>query len=321
MPESAPRPPREVPSALDVLFPEWMRDPFNQLYEQGRNVVLGLIGGTQEDTVQQQLKDAAADIANTVVNETERTGQGGSPWRRMQEQGEFVVQGLNEGITDNASLTGPVVRMWLRSEVIAQARSILLVGEGRNGGLAGVASDAVDAFTAVFSAGVSADLANALDAFGRTVVTDIMTPIKDPRTGLSAQMRSVLDNLPRAPAPPPPPRQVQPPVDYNATGGDYMVGGYGGTDSRLVSFYATPGELVHVRPPDNTGQRAPVGHTFNITVNGGDPDEVRQAVAAGIRDGLGDEDAVPSQMLDAWRTAKGQGFARPTGVQTRGARG
>lgn len=39
-----------------------------------------------------------------------------------------------------------------------------------------------------------------------------------------------------------------------ATGGDFRVGGTGGTDSRLIQFWATPGESVHVRTPEQRAQ-------------------------------------------------------------------
>lgn len=40
-----------------------------------------------------------------------------------------------------------------------------------------------------------------------------------------------------------------------ATGGDFTVGGNGGTDSQLVQFRATPGEQVTVEPPTSGGGR------------------------------------------------------------------
>jgi hypothetical protein len=47
-----------------------------------------------------------------------------------------------------------------------------------------------------------------------------------------------------------------------ATGGSFKVGGVGGIDSQLVTFAATPGEMVDVRKPGATGASA------EITVNG-----------------------------------------------------
>ncbi len=47
-----------------------------------------------------------------------------------------------------------------------------------------------------------------------------------------------------------------------ATGGSFKVGGSGSTDSKLVQFMATPGEMVDVRRPGMTGQAS------EITVSG-----------------------------------------------------
>lgn len=51
-----------------------------------------------------------------------------------------------------------------------------------------------------------------------------------------------------------------------ATGGSFMVGGFGGTDTQPVRFLATPGERVTVETPEQ--QRRGGGATvINITVN------------------------------------------------------
>lgn len=52
-----------------------------------------------------------------------------------------------------------------------------------------------------------------------------------------------------------------------ATGGDFTVGGSGGTDSQLVQFMATPGEQVSVRRPDDVVADRIV---INFTVNTND---------------------------------------------------
>lgn len=56
-----------------------------------------------------------------------------------------------------------------------------------------------------------------------------------------------------------------------ATGGNFKVGGYGGIDSQLVAFRATPGEMVDIkRPGDRTEPRvseaaSPITITMNVT--------------------------------------------------------
>lgn len=53
-----------------------------------------------------------------------------------------------------------------------------------------------------------------------------------------------------------------------ASGGDRMVGGSGGTDSKLVMFRATPGESVHVRTPEQRrGGDAPAGRSGPSSIN------------------------------------------------------
>lgn len=50
-----------------------------------------------------------------------------------------------------------------------------------------------------------------------------------------------------------------------AQGGSFRVGGSGGTDSQLVAFRATPGEMVDIRRPGQGDPNAPVNITFNVT--------------------------------------------------------
>lgn len=65
-----------------------------------------------------------------------------------------------------------------------------------------------------------------------------------------------------------------------ATGGSFMVGGAGGTDSQTVAFRATPGERVTVQTP---GQQANGGGmVFNIDARGAE-NGVEQKIVAAIR--------------------------------------
>lgn len=52
-----------------------------------------------------------------------------------------------------------------------------------------------------------------------------------------------------------------------ATGGDFTVGGGGGTDSQVVAFRATPGEQVSVRTPGQQGAAAGGAQVFNFSYN------------------------------------------------------
>jgi antibiotic biosynthesis monooxygenase (ABM) superfamily enzyme len=47
-----------------------------------------------------------------------------------------------------------------------------------------------------------------------------------------------------------------------ASGGSFTVGGQGGTDSQMVSFMATPGEMVNVATPGQS-----TGNTIVININ------------------------------------------------------
>jgi TP901 family phage tail tape measure protein len=243
-----------------------------------------------------------------------------TPSRVFQEIGEGVIEGFGNAFSQDR-MTGATVRTWLRSEVLAQARDILLEGEGKSGGLSGVAQTALDGFVNVFAT-PPAQLEGNLRAFGQSIVDDIMDPIKDPRTGVVAQMRRVIDSIPTAK---PGAGTTLPTPDagarYAATGADFVVGGSGGTDSEHINLWATPGERVQVGAGGRSGRQVSVGN-INISVTSNNADEVREAIAQGIQQGLGDsEGEVPSQLLNAWRTAKAQGATRPIGTQSRGARG
>lgn len=263
-----------------------------------------------------------------VVQTAETVLGTGSPSRVFHDLGDEVLAGFQDAISSD-NMTGAVVRVWLRSDVIAQARSILIIGEGKSGGLPGVATDALNAFADVFGT-PPAQLAGNLHAFGVSIVDDIMEPIKDPHTGVVAQMRRVIDSIPHAPTRATPAGggggDTLPTPDagarYAATGADFVVGGSGGTDSEHVNLWATPGERVQVGA--GAGSRTGRQVNVSVTVNGGDSNEVQRAIAAGIKQGLADDgsgDEASNQLLNAWRTAKAQGANRPNGVQSRGARG
>lgn len=300
---------------------------------KGLAIVQGLIAGLSTSEAQGVVDTGAQGLSDRIVEAVAMSLGAHSPAAVMLPLGQSVVEGLNQGIIDNGSLTGPVVRMWLRSEVIAQAQSILLIGEGKSGGLPGVAKHSLDAFADVFKT-PPAGLSDSLDALGKSIVINLMAPIKDPRTGILAQVREVLDAIPKTPTP-----TRRAPADdageagggnnwggpnvMAATGADFLVGGSGGTDSEHLNLWATPGERVRVGAAGGNGSSSRTIHNnFNINVNGGDPTAVRDAVAAGIQEGLGDSEGdVPNQLLNAWRTAKAQGAARPIGTQARRARG
>lgn len=56
------------------------------------------------------------------------------------------------------------------------------------------------------------------------------------------------------------------PLPGAATGADFVVGGGGGTDSKLVAFRATPGERVVVQTPEQQAQRGGRPVTVNYTI-------------------------------------------------------
>ena len=67
-----------------------------------------------------------------------------------------------------------------------------------------------------------------------------------------------------------------------ATGGSFMVGGNGGTDSQLVKFKASPDERVTIETPDQ--QRAGRGNvTVNVNVSGGNPQSIIAAIRQALR--------------------------------------
>lgn len=331
LPTSQYRAPKQSPSpnAAGSMLGANMLAPPDEVATVGLDAANGILAGFRDAWASDTSfkSDNAAFWQENVVNTSKEVLRTTSPSQVFREIGEDVLAGFSDAISGDATV-GATVRMFLRSEVIANARSILLVGEGKSGGLPGVAQDALDAFAEVFAT-PPAGLSASLSIFGRSIVTDIMTPIKDPRTGIVAQVREVFDSIPKAPTP-----TRRAPSDEGggnnwggpnvmaATGADFLVGGSGGTDSEHLNLWATPGERVRVGSGSGAGGARNISNTFNINVNGGDPTAVRDAVAAGIQEGLGDSEGdVPNQLLNAWRTAKAQGAARPIGTQARGSRG
>ena len=67
-----------------------------------------------------------------------------------------------------------------------------------------------------------------------------------------------------------------------ATGGSFMVGGSGGTDSQLVTFRASPDERVTIETPAQ--QRASGGGvTVNVNVANGNPQSIIAAIKQALR--------------------------------------
>jgi hypothetical protein len=66
-----------------------------------------------------------------------------------------------------------------------------------------------------------------------------------------------------------------------ASGGSFMVGGTGGTDSQLVAFKASPDERVTIQTPEQ--QRASGGVTLNINVANGNPSAIIAAIKQLLR--------------------------------------
>lgn len=64
-----------------------------------------------------------------------------------------------------------------------------------------------------------------------------------------------------------------------ADGGMFTVGGFGGTDSQLVSFLASPGEKVTITPPGQSRSGGAASIVINQTINGGGDDLARRIAA------------------------------------------
>lgn len=72
-----------------------------------------------------------------------------------------------------------------------------------------------------------------------------------------------------------------------ATGGSFTVGGYGGTDSQLMQFMATPGEMVNISRPsqqpsndnaaNSNSRQAPIINNWNITTKDANSFKASQA--------------------------------------------
>lgn len=84
------------------------------------------------------------------------------------------------------------------------------------------------------------------------------------------------------------------------TGGAFQVGGYGGPDSELVAFKASPGENVSIDRNDGGGGGA---RTVNVNVSGANGDaEIERRVREGVAAGLAEYDRnLPGRMADVNR--------------------
>jgi hypothetical protein len=85
-----------------------------------------------------------------------------------------------------------------------------------------------------------------------------------------------------------------------ATGGSFKVGGSGGTDSQLVAFKATPGEMVDIRTPGQARGGASVTINNHIDARGATTDFVR--ALPGI---LAQNNAKVQQDLIQWFNRRG----------------
>lgn len=86
-----------------------------------------------------------------------------------------------------------------------------------------------------------------------------------------------------------------------ATGGSFRVGGGGGTDSQVVAFRATPGEMVDVRRPGQSGGGTVLNFAPTINAPGADREGMAQVRAelAAMRDSF--RDKVAEATSNPWR--------------------
>jgi hypothetical protein len=92
-----------------------------------------------------------------------------------------------------------------------------------------------------------------------------------------------------------------------ATGGSFMVGGSGGTDSQLVAFKASPHERVIVETPEQ--QRRGGGNSFNFSIDARGADSgVAERIQRAVRDAV----HLSLQAVQA-QSDRGGSFARAVG--------
>lgn len=105
-------------------------------------------------------------------------------------------------------------------------------------------------------------------------------------------------------------------VGKQATGGQWTVGGGGGTDSQLVAFMATPGERVTVQTPAQQAGGGPTGGVRVVVNNNGPPLRASAASQLGV-DGV--REIVISTAVDD--IARNGPLARALDGHTRRSRG
>lgn len=204
--------------------------------QSGRDLESGIKRGLL--TIQEQFGDVASLASDTLVNAFQKA---------EDALVEFVQTGKLNFKDLVSSILADLTRLSIRQNITAPLANFLGLGGGTGGGSSGLGGLLTSGLSSFFgSQGGFARLA-------QTGSSSFVGPL---------QQSSFFGNLGSF-------------LGF-ATGGNFTVGGTGGTDSQLVSFKATPGEMVNISRPsiqpgnDNyaNGQnndRRPINVSFNIS--------------------------------------------------------
>lgn len=214
--------------------------------EIGGQIVDGLWQGIQAKW--ESVKAGVSGLAGSLVDSVKSTLGIHSPSKVMHAIGEFVVQGLQNGM---ASLSGSAV---------AQAGELA-------GRISGQFSDIGSSFKSMFS-GFGSSIAEAIKGTKKwsDVISDLLSKLADNLLQSSIQMLfgaifggggSPLGGL----------------IPGFASGGTILPGGAGGIDSQLVAFRKSPNERVDITKP---GQSLRSGGDVKIEIINNTPAQVRQ---------------------------------------------
>ncbi|NVK56655.1 MAG: phage tail length tape measure family protein [Alteromonadaceae bacterium] len=263
----------DIWAAISAEVASWP-DKFLQF---GQDMIDGLVNG-----VKAKIEDAKAAVANvgTQISDSIKSVLGiHSPSRVFAEIGDFMMQGLALGIEQNARRASDVVEGV--GEELSQGMADTRVGVDE-------VSDAVRDMEAqaASTAGkmgslfaklmkgtttIRAELANALSAGGSNLINSGLADFGGMVADASGSeavgqfAQSMAGGL----------------MGF-AEGGSFGVGGYGGTDSQLVQFRASPDERVTITRPDQEFGGGWTGGVLRLTDNGEIVGEISRRNGAAI---------------------------------------
>lgn len=295
--------------------------------KQGRDSVLSWFTGATQAVTDSPLTKADWWVTHLVQPVKDALGIH-SPSSVFNDMAENSITSYQEPF-QNDNTTGAILRMWATSEVLSQARSILITGQGKNGGMRGVGADAIDALGEPFGQGLPVALRTSLNNFGIEFVNVLMRPIEDKTDGVLARITTIMDAAAKRVALVPKPAGVATPTPTPTPSSQPAAGGTNPSVDSPQPRYEPPPPP----PPIDTSlarnnsamsfafpaQVAATAGSNDVNINA--PLISVQSMTGGDTGTLDDMlDRVRSFIVEDIRAARGMGVERPGGQSPRGSR-